>query len=110
MSVVVRLMIAIMAGLAWAVPAWADIPPPPGSRERAAAALISDQGHVCGRVTRLDAAPKADAEALASRGLEGSTAYCDNGKRFLVAFPVRRPGPPQPNAPPPALPLVKPLP
>ncbi len=90
--------------------AWADIPPPPGSQERAAAALIRDHGHACPNVTRLAAAPQADADALAKQGLDASTAVCDNGKRFVVAFPFRRPGPPRPDAPPPATPVVKPLP
>lgn len=106
--------------LCWAAPALsmalaapsvrADVPPPPGSQERAAAALIRHHGHSCDRVTRLSAAPREDAEALARQGLEASTADCDSGKRYVVAFPVRRPGPPRPDAPPPATPVVKPLP
>jgi hypothetical protein len=96
--------------LAVAPPALADIPPPPGSQERAAAALIREHGHACPRVTKLAAAPKDDAESLAGQGLDAATATCDNGRRFVVAFPVRRPGPPRPDAPPPATPVVKPLP
>lgn len=94
-----------------AVPgAHADVPPPPGSQERAAAALIRDHGHACPRVTRLAVAPDADTQALAKQGLDASTATCSNGKQFLVAVPFRRPGPPRPDAPPPATPVVKPLP
>ncbi len=92
------------------LPVRADVPPPPGSQERAAAALIREHGHPCAGVTRLSPAPKEDADALAGRGLDARTAACDNGKRFLVAFPFRRPGPPRPDAPPPATPVVKPLP
>jgi len=88
----------------------ADIPPPPGSQERAAAALIRDHGHACPRVTRLAAAPEADSQALAKQGLDASTAVCSNGTQFLVAVPFRRPGPPRPDAPPPATPVVRPLP
>lgn len=88
----------------------ADIPPPPGSQERAAAALIRDHGHDCPRVTRLAVAPEADSQALAKQGLDASTATCSNGKLFLVAVPFRRPGPPRPDAPPPATPVVRPLP
>jgi hypothetical protein len=93
-----------------ALPAQADVPPAPGSQERAAAALIREHGHECASVTRLSAAPREEAEALAGRGLDARTAACSNGKLFVVAFPVRRPGPPQSNAPPPAAPVVKPLP
>ncbi|HKU95125.1 MAG TPA: hypothetical protein VJR58_07615 [Vineibacter sp.] len=94
-----------------AVPgARADIPPPPGSQERAAAALIRDHGHDCPRVTRLAVAPETEAQALAKQGLDASIASCSTGKQFLVAVPFRRPGPPRPDAPPPATPVVKPLP
>lgn len=102
--------VAVASAMVAGAVARADIPPPPGSQERAAAALIRDHGHVCARVTRLSAAPADDAEALAKRGLDASTAHCDSGKRYVVAFPVRRPGPPRPDAPPPATPVVKPLP
>jgi hypothetical protein len=104
------IVLAVVGGASLVQPAHADIPPPPGSQERAAAELIRDHGHACTRVTRLAVAPKEDADTLADRGLSASTAVCDNGKRCVVAFPVRRPGPPQPNAPPPATPVVKPLP
>jgi hypothetical protein len=99
-----------VAALTLAAPARADVPPPPGSQERAAAALIREHGHDCARVTRLSAAPRDAAESLARQGLNASTALCDNGKRFLVAVPFRRPGPPRPDAPPPATPVVRPLP
>jgi hypothetical protein len=102
---VLPLAVAAVAGVAQA-----DVPPPPGYQERAAAALIREHGHDCTRVTRLTAAPKEDAAALAGQGLDASTAYCDNGRRFVVAVPFRRPGPPRPDAPPPAKPVVRPLP
>jgi hypothetical protein len=103
-------LVACLGGLGLAGPASGDIPPPPGSQERAAAALIRENGHDCARVSRLAAAPREDAEALARQGLDASTAYCGNGRRFVVAVPFRRPGPPRPDAPPPAKPVVKPLP
>jgi hypothetical protein len=88
----------------------ADIAPPPGTQERAAAALIREHGHACARVTRLSAAPREEADVLFRRGLDASTATCDTGKQYVVAFPRRMPGPPRPDAPPPATPVVRPLP
>ena len=105
----VFLTIAIGVALV-SLPAQADVPPPPGSQERAAAALIREHGHDCASVTRLSPAPREDADGLAGRGLDARTATCNNGKLFLVAFPFRRPGPPRPDAPSPATPVVKPLP
>lgn len=105
------IVLALAGGIAVsALAARADVPPPPGSQERAAAALIREHGHACDSVVRLAAAPREDAEAMAARGLNARMAACDNGRQFVVAFPARRPGPPQPNAPPPARPEVKPLP
>ena len=105
------MFLTVVSGLAMiSLPALADVPPPPGSQERAAAGLIREHGHACASVTRLSPAPQEDAEMLAGRGLDARTAVCDNGKQFVVAFPFRRPGPPRPDAPPPATPVVKPLP
>jgi hypothetical protein len=103
-------LVVVVGAVLAPLPVQADIPPPPGSQERAAAALIREHGHACVRVTRLAAAPKEEADALAGQGLDASTAFCENGTRFVVAFPVRRPGPPRPDAPPPARPVVRPLP
>jgi hypothetical protein len=103
-------LVTLASALAAALAARADVPPPPGSQERAAATLIRDHGHACARVIRLSAAPAADVEAFARQGLDASTALCDTGKHYVVAVPFRRPGPPRPDAPPPATPVVKPLP
>ncbi|MCK8783893.1 hypothetical protein M0638_05795 [Roseomonas sp. NAR14] len=99
------------AGLPLAVPMAprADVPPPPGYRERAIASLIVAAGHACPEVTGLGAADPQDAARLAAQGLDAALATCSGGARYVVGTPRRRYGAPDPNAPPLPAPQVWPL-
>jgi hypothetical protein len=99
-----------LAGIALTLTAArADIPPPPGTRERFAAGLIRGAGYACANVDRFEESPAGSGANSFPAELDVSVAVCSNGKRFVVGTPRRRPGPPRPDAPPPPQPVVRPL-
>ena len=89
--------------------ALADLPPPPGTEERYRAQLIRENGFACNDEPRLERATPKQVEDFAARRLNVVVAICRGGERYLVGTPIRRRGPPDPNAPPPAAPEVQKL-
>lgn len=103
--------VAIAALAVGCASALADVPPPPGSRERAAAEKIRKAGYTCPRVVKRQAASTGTPgfEQLTWGGSYPSLITCSNGKRFLVA---EQPGWKQlrgKQPPPPPEPIVRPL-
>ena|SRR5579864_419283 len=93
-----RIVVAIAAmvsGLAAVAPARGDIPPPPGEQERYLLSVIERADHPCGKVSSYTSANGGAADAYTNQGLDPFIVTCSNGKKYLVAVPQRRPGPPQ---------------
>jgi hypothetical protein len=82
----------------------ADIPPPPGLRERALAEQITKAGYNCPRVKEILTVQSTTASQFDKKGLVAVIAVCDNGSRFLVANPRR----PSPGSGPSPTPVVEP--
>lgn len=104
-----RILLSVLA-LAFAVDAAsADIPPPPGSRERAYAKQIRDAGFACAEPATFTFVEGERAKELDAKGLRGARVACKGGKSYLVANP-----PPWRNfrEPPPAdrpTPVIEPM-
>lgn len=84
-----RILLSVLA-LAFAVDtASADIPPPPGARERAYAAQIIAAGHACAEPVTFKELTGKRAKELQEQGLYASRVTCKGGKSYLVANPPR---------------------
>lgn len=104
-----RNRLLVVAFVAVAAPALADIPPPPGSEERYRGELIRKAGHSCNEQPTIAGATDQQRESFMAKGLSVVEVRCSNGQRFLVGTPPRRYGAPRPDAPPPAEPVVQKL-
>jgi hypothetical protein len=105
-----RLLFSIILACLVCTGARADLLPPAGYREQQAANLIAGAGYVCPSVTRLEAPVQPRGAALEARGYDAQTAICNNGRRFLLGWYLRRRLFVPNGAPPRPAPVVEPLP
>jgi hypothetical protein len=100
-----RVTMLLGLGLCLSAPmAHADIPPPPGQRERALAEQITKAGHDCPSVREILTVQSTTASDFDKRGLVPVIVVCSNGSRYLVANPRRG----APGAGPRPTPVVEP--
>ncbi len=99
----------VLPMLLLALPALADVPPPPGAVERWHAELIRNAGFSCNEQPEFGTATPAQQASFTARGLEVRLVLCRGGLRYLVGTPPRRYGRPDPSLPPPPQPVVEKL-
>lgn len=85
-----------------ALPARADVLPPPEWYQVELARRARQAGQDCPDPARIEELTKADRGIIAQRGLAARRIRCANGRRFLVSMPRHGPlRPGQPLPPPP---------
>lgn len=108
-----RTLLSLFALAGLAAPALADVPPPPGVREKAYAEQIVAAGYACAEPVTYKALTGKRARELEEKGLYAFRVACKGGKSYLVANPPRprpwvRPSGDVPVKPRP-LPIVEPM-
>ena len=96
------LRLALLLAALGALPAHADVLPPPAWYQIELARRARQAGHDCPDPARLEELTKGDRDIIAQRGLAARRLQCANGRRFLVSMPrhgIARPGTPPPPPP-----------